>query len=83
MVVITTQLNNCAVFSKLDFKSEFNQLKLDHGLRCLSFMQESNTKVSHGHKTRTKRTVTTARAPLYRHTATSRNTQQFDNCRDI
>ena len=42
LVVITTQLNNRAVFSKWNFKSEFNQLKLDHGLRCLSFMQDSN-----------------------------------------
>lgn len=41
--VIRTQLNNCAVISKLDFKSE-SQLKLGPGLRHLTkFMQDTNT----------------------------------------
>ena len=30
--VTRAQLNNCTVFSKLDFESEFNQLQLDPGL---------------------------------------------------
>ena len=75
--VIRTQLNNCAVISKLDFKSEsqlMSWLKTPDQISCKTPIQV--------HKTRIKRTITRAETSFYCHTATSCHTQQFDHCKD-